>query len=387
MKSILLISFLLLSGYLFAQNTVTIKGNIQNLDGHQMIINYIKDGKRANEKFTPENGKFEISLSMPDVQEIAVLPYKFGKANIRDSIKKFNYSMPSLMVFVSPGDNIAINGDALRIWAAEVSGGKYSADQNQYRKMYDPLVAKEKEIKLAQYELLKKDDVDGGAKKKDEMTKLVAESNELIKKFYTENTNNGYAMFKFLQNVKRMPIKDAEALFDSYTSSLQQSSIGQKINSNIQKNKNAGVGAEMIDFVATTLDNKKLDTKTLRGKYVLLDFWGSWCGPCRKSNPHLKELYAKYKSKGFEILGIAHEMGVVLEANKKSLQKAVDKDGLPWTQILNNEMEETFDIVKAYNVGGFPTKILIDKKGTIIWRSTGNKEDGLDEMLEKVMGK
>jgi len=183
MKSILLISFLLLSGYLFAQNTVTIKGNIQNLDGHQMIINYIKDGKRANEKFTPENGKFEISLSMPDVQEIAVLPYKFGKANIRDSIKKFNYSMPSLMVFVSPGDNIAINGDALRIWAAEVSGGKYSADQNQYRKMYDPLVAKEKEIKLAQYELLKKDDVDGVAKKKDEMTKLVAESNELIKKF------------------------------------------------------------------------------------------------------------------------------------------------------------------------------------------------------------
>ncbi len=79
----------------------------------------------------------------------------------------------------------------------------------------------------------------------------------------------------------------------------------------------------------------------MKGKYVLIDFWGSWCHPCRASHPHLKELYAKYKDKGFEIIGVAQETAKTPEEQRQSWTGAIAKDSLTWPQIMNNENSET----------------------------------------------
>ena len=120
--------------------------------------------------------------------------------------------------------------------------------------------------------------------------------------------------------------------------------------------------------------------KNLRGKYVLLDFWGSWCGPCRASHPHLKELHKKYGKK-VSFVNVANENVRDLSQAKKLWKQAVKEDEMTWTQILNNEGKEECDLLKLYNITSFPTKILIDPEGKILARFVGALADPA-ELLE-----
>ncbi|TCC96535.1 TlpA family protein disulfide reductase [Pedobacter hiemivivus] len=135
------------------------------------------------------------------------------------------------------------------------------------------------------------------------------------------------------------------------------------------------------------VNGKAINLNGLKGKYVLLDFWGSWCGPCRNSHPHLKELYAKYKDKGFEIIGISQEMGTDLNAARTLWTKAIAEDGLPWIQVLDNEHRDKFNAVVQFGVSAFPTKILLDKEGNIIAKYVGNGKggEGFSDKIESVM--
>ena len=104
---------------------------------------------------------------------------------------------------------------------------------------------------------------------------------------------------------------------------------------------------------------------------MLLDFWGSWCGPCRASHPHLKALQAHYGPQGLEVINI--------------WLKAVEEDQMTWTQILNNEDREVCDVVKLYGITAFPTKVLIDPEGKIIVKTVGESAP-IDEKLKEVFG-
>jgi thiol-disulfide isomerase/thioredoxin len=137
------------------------------------------------------------------------------------------------------------------------------------------------------------------------------------------------------------------------------------------------------------LNGTAVDFNALKGRYVLLDFWGSWCHPCRASHPHLKELYSKFKDKGFEIVGIATEHAKTAEERHKLWTTAITEDGLTWLQVLNNENAAQFDAVKEYEVTAFPTKILLDRDGNIIGRYVGNGNGGeaFGARLEELLGK
>lgn len=115
---------------------------------------------------------------------------------------------------------------------------------------------------------------------------------------------------------------------------------------------------------------------------MLLDFWGSWCGPCRASHPHLKALEAKYAPKGLAVINIASENGA--NARETWLQ-AIEEDGMTWTQILNNEGRENCDVVKEYAITAFPTKVLIGPDGKILVRAVGESEP-IDQKLQEIFG-
>ncbi len=118
---------------------------------------------------------------------------------------------------------------------------------------------------------------------------------------------------------------------------------------------------------------------------MLLDFWASWCVPCRKGNPHLKALYAQYKDKGIEFIGISDD-----DSNPAAWKKAVAKDDLPWRHVLRGMDRNLMragktsdkDISEKYGIHSLPTKILINPEGMIIGRY-GSEGDELDRMLEK----
>ena len=97
---------------------------------------------------------------------------------------------------------------------------------------------------------------------------------------------------------------------------------------------------------------------SLKGKVVLIDFWASWCGPCRASNPGLVRLYAKYKTKGFEVLGVS------VDTNKDAWLKAIRQDKITYTQIINNSGENSPAAV--YGIRFIPSTFLVNKKGEIV---------------------
>jgi thiol-disulfide isomerase/thioredoxin len=129
------------------------------------------------------------------------------------------------------------------------------------------------------------------------------------------------------------------------------------------------------------LTNPKGDTvslSSLHGKVVLIDFWASWCGPCRLSNRHLVKLYSKYKSKGFEIFGVS------LDENKKDWVKAINKDRISWQQVIDNRGWQASTAID-WNLYQIPTSYLINKDGIIVGMDLekNDLEKALKELLNQ----
>jgi len=182
-----------------------------------------------------------------------------------------------------------------------------------------------------------------------------------------------------------LPISESEAKFYALTEEQKNSNTGKALILKIESNKSTAIGKPVIPFAQIGIDGTMVDINAYKGKVILIDFWGSWCVPCRISHPALKELYDKYKSKGFEIIGISNEIANSNRDKKKqdiAWRKAVKEDGLTWPQILYDPAIK--DIVKEYDINGYPTKFLVDQNGKFVMRILGNSEKLHAELAAKL---
>ncbi len=143
--------------------------------------------------------------------------------------------------------------------------------------------------------------------------------------------------------------------------------------------ENLGVGNTAPDFTLNTVDGKPFTLSHLDSKYTLVDFWASWCVPCRESFPHLKELRTKYQANGFKIVGI----GTADLENK--WRKAIEKDQTPWIHVFDASEKRAYgSVAKKYGVPHLPTTFLIDENQTILLRNPTKEE--IDTKLKEVFG-
>jgi len=139
----------------------------------------------------------------------------------------------------------------------------------------------------------------------------------------------------------------------------------------------SAVGRECPPIVSlSTLDGTEFNIESLRGKYVIIDFWGTWCGPCVAGVPHMKAFLEKHKDK-LELLGISNDRSVDV------WKTFITKNEMNYPNILSGRGDQ--DFVSKFNVQGFPTKILISPEGEILFRDSGEKEDFYTK-VEKLMG-
>jgi thiol-disulfide isomerase/thioredoxin len=177
--------------------------------------------------------------------------------------------------------------------------------------------------------------------------------------------------------------------YDKLGSELQQTPDGKYIKEEIEKLRAGSPGAMANDFTKADINGMPVSLSEFKGKkFVIIDFWASWCVPCRKGNPHLKELYAKYKDQGLEIIGVSDD-----DSKPENWKKAVEQDALPWRHLLRGldwekirkgEKSEN-DISEKFGIHELPTKILVDKNGVIIGRYYEYDEE-LDAKLKEIFG-
>lgn len=163
---------------------------------------------------------------------------------------------------------------------------------------------------------------------------------------------------------------EVNLLTDLYTTldlKVRQSSYGKTIREHLDIAERLAIGKSAPDFSQPDMNGDLFTLSSLRGKFVLINFWASWCGPCRKDNPHLVRTYNEFKNNDFTIVGVS------LDHDKKAWIKAVKKDHLDWYQVsdltgLSNK------VMQEYGVWVTPTSYLLDKEGTIIGRNLFGEE-------------
>lgn len=199
--------------------------------------------------------------------------------------------------------------------------------------------------------------------------KISFELNRLIKKngksvLGLEILNTGMA------GMSSTEIEYAVALLDpvAYKGNKQVMNISARA----LEMKKTEVGRVAPDFAVLDTAGNKFLLSSMHGKYVLIDFWASWCVPCRSENPNVKKAYEMYKEKGFEVVGVS------LDKKNEPWLKAVHMDGLTWMNVIDPEGV----VAKKYAILGIPQNFLIDPSGKII--ATGLKQEGLQEKLKSI---
>lgn len=302
--------------------------------------------------------------------------FRFSGKLLHPSPATLNFKNKGKDVFIEPGvmeiliedeelSNIEILGSKSHLEFSEITN-KISRIDKRWKTVFDTLDA-----------VNSRSNADFQNMKSWVLQPYFAEIREAYLDFF-EQYPQSYVTAYFLSlnileaNQGLMPAELLQKYHSGFATPVKESSFGQKIQKQLSNNKVGVPGTTAIDFTKRTLKGQTLRLTSFRGKYLLLDFWGSWCVPCRKGHPALKELYYRYRDKGFEIIGVAKD-----DDTKDAWSKAVEQDGLPWPQILVGDLDT------RYNVSSYPTKILIDQQGIIIGRY-GEDLKELDEKLTSI---
>ncbi|SDC92009.1 redoxin family protein [Pedobacter soli] len=366
----------------YSQNdSIQISGRLKGLGNKSVWISFADDaGLSRSYKANANNDAF--TLKVPRLQNPAIA--RFDVSISRTSTRNSNPA-PKLDLFVFDRD-ISIKGDALLVQFADVNGD----EENNALAVYKQLV---KKGEMRNYEIMQQlfneEKITSSANKEALMAEATAINRKLVnvKRDFVKTHPNAFASVFLLTRMENLyTAGDFISTWNSLSPKYKNHPVAEKIKAYIKKISTTPEGADAIGFQKTDNHGNTISLGNYKGKTVLLDFWGSWCGPCRASNPHLKALYAKYQSKGFEIIAIAQEQKKDLEEARSLWLKAIEEDALPYINVLNNEDIDKQNLVKDYNIMAFPTKILVSNEGKILMRITSSATDDIDRALEKIYG-
>ena len=307
-----------------AQNKITITGSVRNNQNLKEVVLYdVVTGKPIATDSIKPSGNFNINAGIP-----AINIYKLG---IGLSGAYF------VMLIIKPGDNLKLNIDLNDLQNPEIEGSpdsKLIFNTIKDVKKYDQDIADY--TKKMQEE-----------KKNYLLNTLNTHSSSLAVLFFTDQLD-------VVQNMDLL-----EKLDKDLTKEYGDNAFVADLTKKISDSKILPQGNIAPDINMPAVDGTMIRLSSLKGKYVLVDFWASWCGPCRMNNPDLVKLYAKYHSKNFEIYGVS------LDKTKDAWVKAIENDKLSWINVSDLKYWDS-EVVHKYGISGIPFSVLLDPDGKVI---------------------
>jgi peroxiredoxin len=330
-----------------------VAGTIKSATGEKLLLQEI-----------PYGGKPIITLDSTSLKEDG--KYSFDFIAKEEGIYRIATEKDLEILFINDVENIQINADANDYNSYQIKGSKTSEGLLKFLKEYRQ---KDSSIFATLYNL----DALQNQKGKDstifwlqkQKTDKISQLNQFIEKTVTTETNPAFLYYALGLSIRSMEANQVLAMAKLAAEKTKASiliNFVTTLSSQVQANTNASpieVGQMAPEIALQDMDGKIITLSSLKGKFVLVDFWASWCGPCRGENPNVVANFEKYKNKNFTVLGVS------LDDDKANWTEAIKSDKLNWQHISDLKKWESI-VVGAYQIEGIPFNVLLDPTGKII---------------------
>ncbi|AXY77449.1 AhpC/TSA family protein [Paraflavitalea soli] len=353
---------LLLATQSYAQQ-FTIKGSVAQAGEpiEWVYISYAVNGDRKSDSVQVKDGQYTFSGQLTSAT-MANLRVKYPAGS--ESAKRRPMQRDFATVFLQSGD-ITINSvDSFSNLV--VTGSKAHEEFVKLGDQTKPFNDRRRELSKAYSEANKAGKKEEAAKLDAEIDAVYDEMNDKVYGSYVKANPKSPVAFYAFQQFAGYDIKPekAEPVFNLLPKEVQGSKAGKEMKERIEIAKKTGVGRFAMDFTQNDTLGNPVHLSSFKGKYVLIDFWASWCGPCRMENPNVVAAFNKYKEKGFHVLGVSLDQPTA----KEKWIKAIHDDKLTWTHVSDLQFWKNAVAVQ-YGIQAIPQNFLLDPQGKIIGKN------------------
>jgi len=328
-----------------AKGPLNITGEIAGMDTGSIEILYPVGDSSKSDTILVKGGKFEYASELKEPTNMI-----FRKLGTRGEEVSF---------FADPG-KVTITGYKDSMWTSKVKGGPtqtlfVQADE-KFREIMKPAEGLSQAYGAAQ----QSQNINEITRIQQEFNRLQDSAKTYAKSFVFTNRNSIIAAYFSLVYLNEAGNEDLmKSIYDTLTPAVKKSFFGTKLGDIVGAMSKTSIGVAAPDFTQNDTTGQPITLSSLRGQYVLVDFWASWCGPCRQENPNIVNAYNAYKDKGFTILGVSFDQDAL------AWKKAILDDKLTWNHVSDLKYWDNA-AGKLYGIRSIPASFLLDKEGKII---------------------
>lgn len=321
-------------------------GDMKGLKDGVAVFRYYKDDAYQNDTVSIRDGKFTWLAEMQEPQRVnaTILPKRRQLSFFSDiGYLQLTAHVDSLQDFTLTGSDVQSEADRFNDDARELT----PRQKELLQQLTDAPLEKRPAIGEQLLQLAR------------------SRYTEKVKKYVQERPNSLFSLQlvkDMAEDVSGPKYNTVYPLYNSLPAIVRGTPSGKRIAEMLPIMKRSAEGEEIANLSQSDTSGREVSLSSFKGKYMLVDFWASWCGPCRAENPNLLKAYDTYKSKGFTVVGIS------LDSDANKWKKAIEEDRMPWTQLSDLKGREN-EIAQYYNVRGIPWNILVDPDGRIVARN------------------